>query len=41
MNWPIKGLFRKNFGCAMFKGEVYVAGGDGTEGLGKLLSKRK
>ena len=34
-------LFRKKFGCAMFKGEVYVAGGDGTEGVGKLFFKNK
>ena len=25
----------------MFKGEVYVAGGDGTEGVGKLFFKNK
>ena len=34
-------LFRKKFGCAMFKGEVYVAGGDSTEGVGKLFFKNK
>ena len=33
--------FRKKFGCAMFKGEVYVAGGDSTEGVGKLFFKNK
>ncbi|XP_023348274.1 kelch-like protein 3 [Eurytemora carolleeae] len=34
---------RKKFGCAMFKGEVYVAGGDVTEGVvdGRRKSKKK